>query len=486
MSVPSYLHTVSALLDHLGSSRAQYFGFLRANPEKLYREFEIRGPRGKIRTIQAPHPYLRTLQRNLKTVLEGLYRPPAAAHGFIIEKSIVTNAKMHRRQKQILNLDLADFFPSINRLRVERLLSSNRYGLPVSVARFISHMVTYNNVLPQGAPTSPVISNMIAARLDSKLRILAAESKAIYTRYADDLTFSTSMTELPKTLVEAIEPLRLAPGLVAIIAGEQFDVNNRKTRRASRYVRQRVTGLVVNRFPNVLRVRIDEVRAILHDWKLNGEAEANARFLAKREGRHAHPLSMRMFVEGQIAFISMVRGAGDPVAERLYHELQRRIDPEYVVTREDRLRVAALRFKEVEEERDTKRAGLWLEGAFAALAEADGMLVSRPFRAIDGAIQVDGAIDVRGNDYWVECKWWKKSVGSTALQTLVGKLESALDGTRGIVVSKEGFTDEVAAYLKRIRRGIILIPYVELRQHLLAGGGLEDLILRKWREIATS
>lgn len=486
MSTHPDLRSVSILLEKLGTTRAKYFGFVRHHGGIPYTVFEIPGKRGKVRKISVPDPYIKALQTKLASLLSEIYRSPAANHGFVVNKSIVTNARMHRRQRLVLNLDLADFFPTITTARIAALLTSARYEVPRDVAKFISILTTNEGSLPQGAPTSPILSNMIASRLDSKLSRLAKESKCIYTRYADDITFSTSMKSFPDAIVEQSAPVIIGKKLTEIIQSERFELNQSKTRIASKYVCQRVTGIVVNRSPNVKRRRVDEVRAILHDWAVRGEEVANERFLGKRNRTTGGAYSMRRYVSGQIAFISMVRGVNDPVVVRLRHEYQRRLDPMFAVSSQDYLKIAFNQLDNLEREADPQKAGYLLEQAFLSLARADTISLSGSFRKLDGAIQVDGAITVDGQDYFVECKWTKTVIGSADVQTLIGKLTLAPGGTRGILISKSGFTDDAIRVADNTKLGVIFLEYSQFRDELVSAGGLANLVRLKWTQVVRS
>lgn len=156
--------------------------------DKAYTTFKIPKKSGGHRLITTPQTSLKIIQHKLNQVLSSVYKVKPSVHGFAIEKSIVTNAKIHLKQRYILNLDLQDFFPSINFGRVRGLFIAKPYNCTQEVATILAQICCYNNQLPQGAPTSPIISNMICARLDSQLQKLAKKYWCIYTRYADDIT----------------------------------------------------------------------------------------------------------------------------------------------------------------------------------------------------------------------------------------------------------------------------------------------------------
>ena len=164
----------------------------RTNPKKRYYSFQINKKNGKFRNISAPSPFIKILQQKLNQVLKAVYNPKPSAHGFVINRSIVTNASKHLSRKYVFNIDLKDFFPSINFGRVRGMFMAKPYNLPEKVSTVLAHLCCFDRQLPQGAPTSPIISNMICGKLDSQLQQLASKYRCTYSRYADDITFSTT------------------------------------------------------------------------------------------------------------------------------------------------------------------------------------------------------------------------------------------------------------------------------------------------------
>ncbi|WP_051002492.1 reverse transcriptase family protein [Sulfurovum sp. AR] len=154
------------------------------------------------------------------------------AHGFAIKKSIITNAKIHVGQKQLLKLDLKDFFPSIKLNRIIHVFSS--LGYPNIIAYYLATICSYEDALPQGASTSPMLSNIIAKQLDKRLISFSKKFNLKYTRYADDLTFSGD--EIPATLIKYITD---------IIEDEGFKLNTTKTRLYQEKSKRIVTGISV-------------------------------------------------------------------------------------------------------------------------------------------------------------------------------------------------------------------------------------------------
>ncbi len=265
-----------ARLLEVTSQKLTYYAYKK----RIYKTFEIPKRRGGTRLISAPANKLRILQMKINHVLRLVYKVKGVVHGFSIGKSIVTNAASHTQRRYVLNVDLKDFFGSINFGRVRGMLMAKPYGLGKDAATILAHMCTFNGVLPQGAPTSPIITNMICGRLDSELKKLAGTYRCRYTRYADDITFSTSLRSFP----EALAYLDAAGGVPQTVVGHEllkviksngFEVNQDKVRLLVPAQRQEVTGLVSNRFPNVPRSYIRQLGGLLHAWKKFG-ADATA------------------------------------------------------------------------------------------------------------------------------------------------------------------------------------------------------------------
>ena len=183
----------------------------------FYRNFEIKKRSGGKRLITVPYPSLLEMQY---WILENILKKTKihmCAHGYAPKKSIVTNAKHHIGQNDLLKIDLKDFFPSIS---INRLIYHFEYlGYSREVSFYLAAICSYDECLPQGAPTSPYFSNIIARKLDLRLCSFAKKYELKYTRYADDLVFSGS--RIPKKYIEYIS---------SIINDEGFVVNTSKTR----------------------------------------------------------------------------------------------------------------------------------------------------------------------------------------------------------------------------------------------------------------
>jgi RNA-directed DNA polymerase len=180
--IPPELADEQPLLAHLKMSPAELkkIWWYRGG---MYSQFDIAKGSGKVRTITAPDRRLKIIERKLAPLLEQLYRVRNPVHGFVPERSVKTNAEAHGRRRFVVNLDLEDFFPTITEKRVVGLLRS--LGVEKRVSEIVAHLCCHMGRLPQGAPTSPVLSNMICYRLDTDLLLVAKAARAIYTRYAD-------------------------------------------------------------------------------------------------------------------------------------------------------------------------------------------------------------------------------------------------------------------------------------------------------------
>ncbi|EDE2201483.1 RNA-directed DNA polymerase, partial [Listeria monocytogenes] len=167
--------------------------------ENLYYSFEIPKKSGGVRNIDAPKSELKALQKKLATSLtkyqeilqKSKRKAPNISHGFEKGKSIISNAKIHRNKKIVYNLDLENFFESFHFGRVRGFFEKNKdFELSTEVATIIAQLSCFNGALPQGAPSSPIITNFICRIMDMRILKLAKNYKLDYTRYADDLTFS--------------------------------------------------------------------------------------------------------------------------------------------------------------------------------------------------------------------------------------------------------------------------------------------------------
>jgi RNA-directed DNA polymerase len=305
----------------------------RAPASSRYHEFEIPKRSGGMRKISAPRGLVRDMQDQLAIALTEVYAAHPSAHGFISARSVVSNAANHTGKHWVLNVDLADFFPSINFGRVRGLFMAPPFNMGQKAAAVMAQICIHGNGLPQGAPTSPILSNFIAASLDRRLTRLAREQKCDYSRYADDITFSTNHAAFPPALAildrtaTLVEQLKVGDQLERAIMMSGFSVHPKKVRLQGRHKHQSVTGLCVNRTVNVERERIRKIRAMLHAWEKFGLAAAGQEYFEKysstpKGGMPIEPGPVfRSVVYGQLAFVKMVRGPSDPVFLKLCAKL---------------------------------------------------------------------------------------------------------------------------------------------------------------------
>ncbi|MBM7405014.1 retron Ec67 family RNA-directed DNA polymerase/endonuclease [Sphingobium yanoikuyae] len=244
-----------------------------------YTAFTIPKRDGTPRAILAPTPKLKLLQRRLANVLylaladiDKVGSPRRQlSHGFAKHLSIVTNAAVHKRRRYVLNLDIKDFFPSINFGRVRGMfIKDKRFALDPKIATLIAQIACHDHVLPQGSPCSPVISNVVGHLLDIRLVRFAKAQKCTYSRYADDITFSTNAKAFPPDIAAPVagseHDWTLGAALLKEIEKAGFEVNPTKTRMQYRGSRQVATGLLVNEKPNVRPEYYRTVRAMC--WSL--------------------------------------------------------------------------------------------------------------------------------------------------------------------------------------------------------------------------
>ncbi len=202
------LSDLAKLLNY--TPRGLAYVLYKTSEESRYRKFDIPKASGGFRTIHAPKRELKLLQSRLADLLSNCLDNIEAekpnrrrvSHGFHRGRSIITNAKAHRKRRFVLNMDLKDFFGTINFGRVRGFFIADRnFKLDPKVSTIVAQIARYNNALPQGAPSSPVISNLIGHILDTRLIRVAREHGCTYTRYADDLTFSTNRRHIRRRFV---------------------------------------------------------------------------------------------------------------------------------------------------------------------------------------------------------------------------------------------------------------------------------------------
>lgn len=393
-----------------------------ANPKlgrKRYAEFKIKKKSGAERCIHAPVKGLKSLQKTLSFVLQCVYEPHNAAMGFVRDRSIVDNAKLHVGSKYVYNIDLKDFFPSVDQARVwkcfqlkpfnlnkassvepqymkwedfkkehlkteepvtflkgkGRMFTNTPYGtlyvannfdkekdkyillgssslktkagkslegtlwlvnkIPdtsrLDIANIIASLCctemeverknesgewekVKRNVLPQGAPTSPVITNIVCQKLDYLLSGVAKRFGLKYSRYADDITFS-SMHNVYQPESEFLKELH------RIITEQNFHIKESKTRLQKDGYRKEVTGLLVNEKVNVQQRYIKQLRMWLYYWERYGYERASGFFLQQYIADKGHVKNgkpdMANVISGKLDYLKMVKGADNELYQKL-------------------------------------------------------------------------------------------------------------------------------------------------------------------------
>lgn len=304
------------------------------NPNNVfhrYRQFKIKKKTGGFRDITAPRnrSYVLIL-RYINEILKSIYTPSQYAMGFIEERSVVTNAEKHIDQNYIFNIDLKDFFPCIERARIIKRLQLKPFNFPQEIALLIGGLCCmrkdclsednnalkkYSYILPQGAPTSPIITNIICDKLDHQLAGLAKRFGLTYTRYADDITFSSNHNVYN-------EGSKFRKELERIITSQGFFINEKKTRLQKRGFRQEVTGIIVSKKLNVSKNYVRDIRNILYIWEKNGYNVAYTRFFKKYKEDKGHikkgEPNLINVLDGKLMYLKMVKGNQDGVYQRLY------------------------------------------------------------------------------------------------------------------------------------------------------------------------
>nr|WP_245545522.1 reverse transcriptase family protein [Mariniradius saccharolyticus] len=299
---------------------------------RRYSKFSIKKKSGGVRTIHAPTNGLKSILRSLNFVLQCIHEPHRTATGFVLDKSIVDNAKNHVGNHYVLNLDLKDFFHSFDRNKVKLAFMFTPFNLGVSkekekIAFLLASLCTHplevdgitKLVLPQGSPTSPTITNILCERLDRRLNGLAKRFGANYSRYADDITFSSPhniyhIEDNPSLNQKGrFDNFRAEFG--RLIEEEKLSINPKKTRLQRSGFRQEATGLIINDKVNVRRQYVKELRMWLYYWESYGYEKAEQIFKQDYMADKGHVKNMNAHlvnvIKGKLEFLKMVKGNED-------------------------------------------------------------------------------------------------------------------------------------------------------------------------------
>ena len=266
----------------------------------MYKEFEIPKRSGGTRRITAPTGKLKDVQKCISVLVAPYYQVPDCVQGFTEGRSVATNAYKHTSKNYVLNIDLKDFFPTITYTRVMKSLQE--LGFNEEVSDIISRLCTipmwddrkemWRNALPQGSPSSPLLSTIVCSSLDQRLSALAQRYGVTYSRYADDMTFSSDHSVYAKDS-------KFLKELESIVESSGFRINEKKTRLQKKGSRQEVTGLIVGEKINTYRQFTKNLRAAV--------------FHAETNGCTPHEFNN---ILGRVSYMAMVKGTDANVVKR--------------------------------------------------------------------------------------------------------------------------------------------------------------------------
>ncbi|MCJ7508931.1 MAG: reverse transcriptase family protein [candidate division Zixibacteria bacterium] len=443
-------------------SRLNYYLYVSPRATR-YKTFEIRKASGGTREISAPATALKIIQQKLNQVLQCVYKRRPPVYSFIHDYNIVKNARNHLRRQYVFNIDLKDFFPSITFPRIRGLFMAKPYTLNQVVATILAQICCFDSKLPQGAPTSPIVSNMICSKLDNELQRLARKYNCRYTRYADDITFSTQERAFPSALAAITVDGKLEVGdeVKHIIHQNWFDVNPDKVRLRKRNVCQVVTGIIVNNeSPNVRRKYVRQIRAMLHAWEKYGVENAQKEFLNcynhnKNRAPFRTPPLFKQIINGKLGFLGMVIGKNNPVYLRYWRQFKR------LCLLED--------YEKLMKSTNARQRGYLIENLLNRTFEFYEISAIPSFRRNKNGEQIDGGFDMGGWQYIVECRWRAKRAGIRDLDGLDGKVKRSGKSAKGFFLSINGWSTGLPNLMKQNPDKAIILMNGDDLHHVLKG-----------------
>lgn len=298
------------------------------NNHLKYNSFSLKKKSGKLRVINAPKRDLKFILRVLNEIFQAVAAPSNYAFGFVKDKSIVDNARVHINSNYVYNIDLEDFFHSFTYRSLIKLFKYEPFnfkGKNTKLCHLLAGLCTCNItidgesllVLPQGSPTSPTLSNLLCDTLDYKMNLYSERRKCKYTRYADDITFSSDYNIFDDYFHDKID---------GIIKSEKLEINPKKTRLQRKTLRQEVTGLVVNEKVNVKRRYVKQIRMWLYFWEKYGLEKAQ-QIYQKNQGIPAQKgVFLDNVLRGKLLFLKMVKGDDDSTFKKLISRFEKLIN----------------------------------------------------------------------------------------------------------------------------------------------------------------
>lgn len=305
------LNFISPLIDGWGlceplSGRRILRFVTKKSRQEGYIDFTIPKKSGGVRKISAPVKPLKDIQYAINILLQAIFTPSDSAMGFVTGRNVRDNAMIHIGQTCIFNIDIENFFPSITKIMVRKALQRELGDTLTSndVINIICSLCTVPNndgieVLPQGAPSSPILSNIVLKILDNEMSVLAERAGYRYSRYADDMTFSHS------------KPIRRMnryweSRVFNIVERYGLKVNDSKTKTYVRGIRQEVTGVIVSDKLNVSRQYVKQLRVLLHLWEKYGYEQAQTIF--SRDFCKGVNKNLCNVIEGKINYLEIIFG----------------------------------------------------------------------------------------------------------------------------------------------------------------------------------
>ncbi|WP_336827983.1 reverse transcriptase family protein [Sphingobacterium multivorum] len=332
-SIEDFCNLLNRIYQHIFPSRdtksnvvisvkdLNYYAFDRSRHK--YKTFAIRKKDGGSRIIKAPNYKLKTILKCLNWLFNTLFIPHNNAYGFVKNRNVANNAAPHVGKLFVYNIDLLNFFPSTSFRRIKSVfelppfyLNGDKPKLPnrEKLGFLIANLCCDAGFLPQGAPTSPILTNVVCRRMDKKLHKFSKQNNCTYTRYADDITFSSYKQVFDESFKN---------GVKSIIENEEnYKINDKKERLQSYGERQTVTGLVVNQKLNVTRDYNKDIRFWLWSWDKWGYEQTQSRFAEEFVNKKSYQKyngkapSFVNYLSGKIRYLSMIRGRDDERVKR--------------------------------------------------------------------------------------------------------------------------------------------------------------------------
>jgi retron-type reverse transcriptase len=318
------LASLDGLCDLLGVKKGHLlFICYKRTDELKYKSFEIPKKRGGLRKIDSPQKGLRVIQQKLAELLDENLDFKTCVQGFIKKRGIFQNATLHKKSTWVLNVDIKDFFGSINFGRVRAVFIAKPFEIHPDVATVIAQICCFNNYLPQGAATSPIVSNIVASTLDNRIIKHVRSHHLTYSRYADDITLSSKRL-FPREIAHISDGRTIVgEDLASIFSRARFEINENKSRLQSKYDRQEVTGLITNKKVNIPAEYKHKVRTAIHHW-IQDPKEAERKYYIDILGLKPEEVELtddgsklKHNIYGRLSFIAMVKGKDDPTYIKL-------------------------------------------------------------------------------------------------------------------------------------------------------------------------